>query len=117
MVRQQTSAGLQIKFHFYGRSDWGRNRGYGEGAARDDGRWKNGDETFFYMVLLLWVLPKNMGGGHGPCGIMVMRFLPAAVRPESVGTPPVIHKLSVRHITDRLNSRPKFKANLSLAVK
>ena len=117
MVRQQTWTGLQIKFHFYGRSDWGRNRGYGEGAGRDDGRWKNGDETFFYMVLLLWVLPKNMGGGHGPCGIMVMRFLPAAVRPESVGTPPVIHKLSVRHITDRLNSRPKFKANLSLAVK
>ena len=46
MVRQQTWTGLQIKFHFYGRSDWGRNRGYGEGAAKDDGRWKNGDETF-----------------------------------------------------------------------
>ena len=69
MVRHETSEELQIKFHFYGSADWGRSRGYGEGARDtadgkmvmrlfyilefcpriwgvDTTRWNNGDEFF-----------------------------------------------------------------------
>ena len=71
MVRHQTSTDLQIKFHFYGGLIGGGAEVMGR-ELKTHGRWKNGDETdcslltVFYMGLLPWVLPKNMGGGHDP---------------------------------------------------
>ena len=69
--------------------------------------------TVFYMVLLLSSpLGQNMGGGHDRWNNGDELFTCSAAG-QCLGTQAVIHKLSGRHITDRLNSRPVFEANLS----
>ena len=98
--------------------DWGW--GYGEGA-RDWKKWWwdwcsrkiLSALTVFYMVLLLSSpLGQNMGGGHDRWNNGDELFTCSAAG-QCLGTQAVIHKLSGRHITDRLNSRPVFEANLS----
>ena len=63
--------GLANQVSLLWRSDWGRSWGYGEGAkdTRPMEKWWwdcCSLLTVFYMGLLPWVLPKNMGGGHDP---------------------------------------------------
>ena len=59
--------------------------------------------------ILLWVLAKNMGGGQdGQWNNGDEVFTCCGPVGHLVGTQPVIHKLSVRHITDRLNSRDQI---------
>ena len=74
------------------RSDWGRSRGYGEGA-RDMERWWLDCSFSFHRVLhgftSLCSSPEYVGWTR-PGGIMVMRFLPA-VPVRAVAGDPACH--------------------------
>ena len=119
-VDRSDFGGLANQVSVLWRSDWGWGWGYGEGA-RDWKKWWwdwcsrkiLSALTVFYMVLLLSSpLGQNMGGGHDRWNNGDELFTCSAAG-QCLGTQAVIHKLSGRHITDRLNSRPVFEANLS----
>ena len=110
---------LQIKFQFYGgligggAEVMGREPGIGKMVMRLVFSKILSALTVFYMVLLLSSpLGQNMGGGHDRWNNGDELFTCSAAG-QCLGTQAVIHKLSGRHITDRLNSRPVFEANLS----